>query len=466
MASPDPVGELTRSTRRVSVRRNVFRHERYVLLLALGSGAGGVLLSIALLWSGDYDVKTRWIVAALLVVAWFAFALATRAAVMRPLQTLSNMLGAIREGDFTLRARGASYDDSLGELMMEINALSDALQHERLGALEASAMLRKVMEVTDVAMLTFDDQHRLRLLNRAGERLLGQPAERLLGRTAAEVGVEDWLTIAAPQTREHTFPGGSSQWGVRHTMFRQGGVPHHLLIISDLSSALRQEERQAWQRLVRVLGHELNNSLAPIKSIAESLRDLLRREPRPAGWEDDLRHGLNIITERSEALTRFMRDYSRLTRLPKPQLQWVEIGALMRRVAALESRLAVEVVEGPEVRIQADPDQLEQLLINVLRNAVDATLENGKRAVTTGWQKDRHDVCVFVRDEGRGIANPANLFVPFFTTKPNGSGIGLALSRQIAEAHQGTLILQNRQDGMGSIAQLRLPVGLHESAAQ
>lgn len=346
--------------------------------------------------------------------------------------------------------------DSLGELAREVNTLSEELRQQRLGALEATALLSKVMAEIDVAIFAFDSEQRLRVINRAGERLVGISSERALGMTAAELDLADCVVGESARTFDRVFRGASGRWGLRRSVFRQGGVPHQLLVISDLSRALREEERQAWQRLVRVLGHELNNSLAPIKSISHSLEELFRREPRAADWEEDMRRGLAVIADRSEALTRFMRDYSRLAKLPKPQLQDVDLGALVRRTVGLESRMKIAVEGGPPVHLRADPDQLEQLLINVLRNAVDAACETGG-GVSVSWARNGTFLKLAIEDEGPGIANAANLFVPFFTTKREGSGIGLVLSRQIAEAHGGSLTLENREV-RGCRARLILPL--------
>jgi len=455
--SPREGRPLSPQLRRGPRPKRRLSHENHILLLALGAGAASMLAAVILLWVGDHENGTRWTLTALLALLWIGFAFAVRSNVVRPLQTLSNMQAALREGDFSFRVRGGKSGDALGELMLEVNMLSEMLREQRLGAMEASALLSSVMTEIDVAVFAFDSDQRLRLVNRAGERLLAQNAERLLGRTAKELDLAECLEGESARTLEKNFRGQSGRWGVRRSIFRQGGVPHSMVVLTDLSRALREEERQAWQRLVRVLGHELNNSLAPICSIAGSLEAMMKRDVRAADWEDDLRRGLRVIAERSDALSRFMRDYSRLARLPKPQPQLIDLAGLVQATARLETRVRVDVIDGPSVKLKADPDQLQQLLINLLRNAVDASLETGG-AVQVGWTRNGSSVSVFVRDEGPGIANPANLFVPFFTTKPGGSGIGLLLSRQIAEAHGGSLTLQNRKPERGCEARVQLPV--------
>jgi two-component system, NtrC family, nitrogen regulation sensor histidine kinase NtrY len=449
--------KVGQSVRPKVVPKHVLSHEVRLFFLALGSGVVAVLVALVLLWTGAHDDTTRWTLTILIVLLWLGFALAVRSNVVRPLQTLSNMQSALREGDFSFRIRGAKSGDALGELMLEVNALSDMLREQRLGAMEATALLSTVMTEIDVAVFAFDGERKLRLVNRAGERLLAQSSERALGKSAEELDLGDCLEGESARTLEKQFPGQAGRWGVRRTVFRQGGVPHYLVVLTDLSRALREEERQAWQRLVRVLGHELNNSLAPICSIAGSLEDMLKREVRASDWEEDLRRGLHVIAERSEALSRFMRDYARLTRLPKPQLQPVDLENLVRGAAALETRIPIELVPGPRVTLQADPDQLQQLLINLIRNAVDASLET-RGKVKVGWHRNGRAVNLYIQDEGPGVANPANLFVPFFTTKPSGSGIGLVLSRQIAEAHGGSLSLTNSPQGKGCKAQVQIPI--------
>jgi nitrogen fixation/metabolism regulation signal transduction histidine kinase len=337
-----------------------------------------------------------------------------------------------------------------------VNALSATLKEQRLGAIEATALLRNVLQGIDVAVFAFDSAQVLRLVNRAGERLCAAAAEELIGNNASALGLASCLEGEDFRLMEASFPGGSGRWEMRRAKFWQSGAPHQLLVLSDLSKALREEERQAWKRLIRVLGHELNNSLAPINSIAASLLVLLRRNPRPVDWEEDALRGLAVIEGRGESLRRFMEGYARLAQLPPPKLQPMEVKAWVQRLVCLETRLQATMLPGPDVTIHADRDQLDQLFINLLRNAVDAALLTGGN-VQVGWAASASAVEVWVDDEGPGIANTSNLFVPFYTTKPHGSGIGLVLCRQIAEAHHGSLVLQNRNDAHGCRALLRLP---------
>jgi two-component system nitrogen regulation sensor histidine kinase NtrY len=428
--------------------------------MAFGSALPGALISLTFLWTGDSTPKVQWTLTVIIVAFCLGFAFALRERVILPLQTLSNLLAALGEGDFSIRARGARGGDALGEVMVEVNTLVETLRHQRLDALEATTLLRKVMAEIEVAVFTFDEERELKFVNRAGARLLAQNAERVLGRRAEELGLEDCLEGDAPRVINTAFPGGVGRWEIRRSSFRQGGRPHELLVLSDLSQPLREEERQAFQRLIRVIGHEMNNSLAPIKSIAGSLATIIEREPPPSDWRDDMQRGLAVIASRSESLSRFMSAYARLAKLPPPKLAPLDVSTVIDRVATLEKDHNIRIAGGPRLTIQGDGDQLEQLLINLIRNAVDAVKETGG-AVRVGWQRlpgSPASMELWVDDEGPGLSNTGNLFVPFFTTKPGGSGIGLVLCRQIAEAHGGSLMLENREDRTGCRASLRLPL--------
>jgi nitrogen fixation/metabolism regulation signal transduction histidine kinase len=438
--------------------------ERLVTILAVAAGLPAVAGCAFLLWYDGYSARLQWTLDLFLVIAWLGFAFNLKQRIVRPLQTLSNILAAIREGDYSIRGRRALTGDALGEVMLEVNDLGQTLREQRLGALEATALLRTVMAEIDVAVFAFDGERRLRLVNRAGERLLAQPATRLLRRTSDELGLAECLNYengngqhSGGHTMQMVFPGGVGRWDIRRSTFREHGAQHQLLVLTDLSQTLREEERTAWQRLLRVLGHELNNSLAPIKSVAGSLADMLGRQPRPADWDDDMQRGLEVISSRADSLARFVESYSKLARLPQPRFEPLNIGALVRRVVSLETRLPVSVREGPDVIMRGDDVQLEQLLINLVRNAVDASMETGG-GVEVGWAQQNGKVEVWIKDEGLGLASTANLFVPFFTTKAKGSGIGLVLSRQIAEAHGGTLRLENRSGLRGCEALMSLPL--------
>ena len=436
-------------------------HDRYIQLLTFFGGLPGVVACVILLWVGDWTPKVQWTFSVLAIGVWLGCVAAVRERVVYPMQTLTNLLAALREGDYSLRSRRARRDDALGDVMREINALGETLSARRREATEALALLRAIMAEIDVAVFTFDDTRRLRLVNRTAASLLRGGERSLVGRAADELGLAPCLDGDTHRTLAADFPGKSgARWSLHRSSFRAGGRPHQLVVLADVSAPLREEERAAWQRLIRVLGHEINNSLTPIGSIAGSIGTLLERpEPqRASDWQDDVREGLGIIGARAESLGRFMGAYSRLARLPPPDRKEQGVAMLVRRAAALETRLSVETAGPEDLLANADGDQIEQVLINLIRNAADAALETGG-GVRAGWSEEADGgAAIFIDDDGQGLAGTANLFVPFYTTKPQGSGIGLVLSRQIAEAHGGSLTLENRPDGVrGCRATLRLP---------
>jgi nitrogen fixation/metabolism regulation signal transduction histidine kinase len=371
-------------------------------------------------------------------------------------------VSALREEDYSFRAREANPNDSLGELALEINTLADILTEQRIQTIEATALLRRVVDEIDVPIFTFDPEHVLRLVNGAGERLLQQPSARMLGRTATELGLD--ACFDAPNATLVSLPYSTptARWMVRKRSFRQSGVPHTLIVLSDVSRALREEERSAWQRLIRVLGHELNNSLAPIMSIAGSLAARLPQLNLSGETKSDFQRGLDIIESRTASLHRFLQSYRRLATMPSPKLQSVELRPLAERVAVLETRLPVRIAAEPDVVLMIDPDLIEQMLINLIRNAVDSALEQAQTAgtepeVALRWEQDDGSVSLIVEDNGIGLLHPSNAFVPFYTTKQGGSGIGLVLSQQIAEAHGGSIELANRKDSRGCVVTVQLP---------
>ncbi len=439
---------VARRRKRSAVRRAWL----FSLLLALP----GLIFTGIFIYQKEITLAPALLLIGCLLLYLVIVAAALIEGLIRPLQTLSNVVSSLREGDYSFRARGAGTGDAFGELAGEVNALADLLQKQRVRSLEATALLARILEVMHAPLFAFDRENLLQLVNNAGVKLLGLTHARSFGHTAKELGLEELL--ASPDQSIHSFGSKSTRWLLRKAIFRQDGVPHTLLLLADVSLPLQEEEQIAWKRLIRVLGHELSNSLAPIKSIAGSL---LARVDAMQGDDTtmrDFRRGLGVVESRADALHRFVQSYRLLAQLPPPQFKRVALGPLVERVVLLEQRLPVNLEGGPPVVLDADPDQLEQMFINLLRNAVDASLANGAQPVRAGWRLDESALVVTIEDRGMGIANAENLFVPFYTTKPAGSGVGLALAQQIARAHGGEISLVNREDGEGARATIRLPL--------
>jgi nitrogen fixation/metabolism regulation signal transduction histidine kinase len=419
------------------------------------SGLAPTLIASVILWQSDLGRPARLASIAALVAVWALSVIYIRARSRYHLRTLSNLLAALREGDFSFRAREQSRSDPFSEVITEVNLLADTLRRQRVEDLEATGLVREVMAEIDVAVFAFDPSHRLLQVNRAGEALLGRD-RAVLGASAAELGLEDCLSGAPARTVQLLIDGSDSRWEMRRGAFRQQGQPNQLLVLSDVSRALHAEELAAWKRMIRVIGHELNNSLAPITSLTGSMERLVRRDPLPDDWRSDVVRGFEVIASRVEALNRFMTDCSRLAKIPEPTLAPVDVGVCVRRVSELEKRLPIRIVGGPDVTVHADQDQLEQVLINLLRNAVEASVET-RGVVEVGWAVSGRWIEITIRDEGSGLVDPESLFIPFYTTKAGGSGIGLFLCRHVAEAHGGSVTVRNRNDHPGCEAVLRIP---------
>lgn len=429
------------------------RFERRVLLGSLLVAMPALLVAFVLV-SSPWDASLRWTAVAAAVVATALLARWQYRRVVFPLYTLSGLLEALRLGDYSLRGVQGGV---LGDAIYDINALADRLQRERLDFEESSYLLGKTLAALESAVFVFDEAQKLRLLNPAAQRLLDAERHRLFGLSAAELGLAALLEGPSARLLTHAFPGRSGRFDIRHTALRSGGRGGQLLMVNDVGHVLREEERAAWQRLLRVLGHEVNNSLAPIQSMAGTLATLAAREPLPEDWREDFAGGLSLIQHRAEALGRFLASYGKLARLPPPQPRAVALRPLLTKLTQLESRLPVTVENGEPLTVDADPDQLEQALINLVRNAAEASLPAG--GVRLRCRRDGARAVIEVEDDGPGPPTSDNLFVPFFTTKPGGSGIGLALARQIAEAHDGGVSLLPRDDARGALASLWLPLG-------
>src|SRR5579863_9776785 len=363
-------GPLRRKSRKP--RPASFEHS--LTRLSLLMVAPGLLVSGILIWLQPWSLGSKLTLMGAELFACLLIAVALRDRIVRPLRTLAGVVGALREEDYSFRARMAVPDDALAELSVEINTLADMLAQQRTGAVEATALLQRVVEEVDIPIFAFDPDAKLRLVNSAGEKLLQQASAQLLGKTASDLGLQDSLSCEN-QTLVPLHFNIDARWFVRRSSFRQRGVPHTLVVLSDVSRALREEERRAWQRLIRVMGHELNNSLAPIKSIAGSLNTRLADLSLDDEQRQDFERGLSIIEARAASLNRFLQAYRQLAQMPSPVLRECSISDLVKRVAALETRVALTLIPGPDITLMADSDLLEQMLINLLRNAAEALLE-------------------------------------------------------------------------------------------
>jgi two-component system nitrogen regulation sensor histidine kinase NtrY len=448
---------LSASGRRLSFERRL-RLSLYLL------GLPTLLFSCFFLLRHSVDISILCIVMVTLAVGWaFAVSLLMEQ-ITRPMQTLANVVASLREDDYSFRARGGQRNDALGDLALEINALASMLQGQRAGSLEAMALVERVMSSMQSPVLAFDRDGRLKLLNQAGEKAFGLSGQTALGLSAGKLHLEYLLSAADDDLISISGTQQTSRWVLKRTSFRLRGVPHTLLVLSDVSAALREEERVAWERLIRVLGHEINNSLTPIKSIAGSLRARLTSLQNAGKGDSDFETGLEVIENRAESLNRFLQAYRQLMGLPAPKLKAVSVTALMEQVSRLETRTRVLVTSTVDVTLMLDADQIQQALINLVRNAAEAALspdatDESVPLVQIEWESIGGEIVITILDNGPGLANAGNLFVPFYTTKPSGTGIGLVLAQQIAQAHRGSVHLANRSDGpTGCRAELHLPL--------
>ena len=398
----------------------------------------------------------------MLALLWWLAAIVMVEQLIRPLHTLSNVVSALREEDFSFRARDARRGDALGDLACEINALADTLQRQSASALDALTLVERVLTSMQSPVLAFDDSGHLRLHNTAAQKAFALPLNAV-GLTAVQLQLAPLLALP-DQGLYPAQPDGPTRWSVRRATFRLRGLPHTLLVLADVAAALREEERLAWRRLIRVLSHEINNSLTPIQSIAGSLRSRLASPSET--HKPDLLRGLGVIEDRATSLNRFLQAYQKLARLPAPAPRPTELPQLLAQAAQLETRLSVHVESGSPLTLSCDPDQIQQALINLVQNAADSALSAAASEphlhhipqVSMTWHTSAGALTITVRDNGLGISNTANLFVPFYTTKPHGSGIGLVLAQQIASAHAGSIAILPNAGEPGCTAYFTLPL--------
>jgi len=373
-------------------------------------------------------------------------------------RSISNLLEALIQGDYALRARSDQSGGALDELVSAMNDLAQGMSQQRWESVESQLLLRTIIEHIDVAIIALTQNNQIRFSNPAADHLLQLHNPSSNQQLLQQLAFVQELTSGCHQLVELSLGYQQGRFNVYIEEFRDAGKQHKLLFITDMRSLLRTEERKAWQDLIRVISHEINNSLSPIASISQTLKRLIERDVRGETLAEDLREGLHIISERAIGLSQFVESYKQLAKLPEPQIQPLAIRPLVEKIVALFNHTAIEIETEINFTLQLDPIQFEQVLINLIKNAVEATaLTNPSSIIKIRWAVSHQFFKLDICDQGTGISNSNNLFVPFYSTKKQGSGIGLVLSRQIIEAHNGRLTLSN-QDSGGCCASIELPV--------
>ena len=374
-------------------------------------------------------------------------------------RSLSNLLDAMIRGDYTMRGRQEQNDSALNELVISINDLAEHLSQQRLKSTENQLLLNTVVQHIDLAIVSIDQSDDLSCLNPAADRLLSKEYENYGLEAANTLTAIRLLQPGESQVMALSFGGQKGRFKVHLEVYRRAGIQHRLVFIADVANILRQEEERAWKNLVRVLSHEINNSLTPIASISQTLEKIARSSKGLSDNRDDLREGLALISQRSRGLRDFVNSYRELSKLPEPKRQIVALDSLAEKLERLFGGDKLSIISSESIELRIDATQIEQVLINLIKNGLEASQKDSARLpVMLSWSVKRNVCIIYIRDCGMGIQNTDNLFVPFYTTKPSGSGIGLALSRQIIEAHKGELSLNNRTDRAGCIAAVRLPL--------
>lgn len=418
--------------------------------------APGLLVSILFILSSGQTTQLKLLSTILLLGFTAVLAILVLRHSNNMLLTLSNLTGSIADGDYSMRGTVIDENDKLCQVFSELNQLADSLKNHRYQNLEQSGLIENILESIDIAVLAFDNDGRLTQVNQAANRLFDSDSLLQKGHTSYSLDLAGFIETPQSNIIERQFPGQTGYWQIQLNRFRQDGQPRDLLLISNVSKAFKAQERHSWQQLLRVLGHELNNSLTPIHSMSDSLLTLLSSDNRPPDWQQDIERGITVINKRTQAIAKFMQDFSKLAKLPEPSTRLTDFKTILIRCCQLLGPEHFDIKTDQPIEIVIDPDQIEQLLINLLKNAIEAS-DNANK-IEVNWFIENEFLQCEIIDSGSGIANFDNLFVPFFSTKQSGSGIGLVLSRQIAEAHEGALDLHNRAQTKGCVARLMLPL--------
>lgn len=373
--------------------------------------------------------------------------------VVATLRDSNSMLEAMSKGEGNMQMGPA--EGVLAEHYQLLNQFAQTMNEQRLISKEQHLLLQKVSLHIDVGIIAVDSEHRIVLMNPAAERLLQVSFDKWQGWPLVQLGVNEAINKSGSHLMKLKCGQDSKQVYVVTEQYLENGKPHYLLFITDVQHLLYEEERQAWQKLFRVLSHEINNSLTPISAISQGLsKQLQNTEPPPEPQQ--LAEGLQVINERAQGLNQFMKSYQQLTRLPPPEKQLLVLEDLVANVCGLFEQ-PIDC-RGEAISLYADPAQLQQVLVNLVKNALESGSDKHPVQVVIEWRRQSGKLVLDVLDNGLGIQNPDNLFIPFYSTKPGGSGIGLVLCRQIARNHGGDLQLTNRDSQPGAQSRLLIPL--------
>lgn len=359
----------------------------------------------------------------------------------------SVQLDALQLRDYSVRAKPAYTAGQVAELHRQLDALAESLRHHKRGQDQQSLLLYRLIDQLNTPILIFGQRLKLSYANPAFAALFGRPWETLRNASPALLGL-----VNEPQW-QFTDQQKAQQWQIRHSLFWDQGENHQLLVFINIQAVLRESQLQAWQKLIQVMSHEIRNSLTPVVALVQNLQarcDVERDQ-----------QALQVINERCQHLQDFVKRYTELHKAPAVKQEWLSAKALFQWLADLLADVDLQA-SGGHVQIWADAVLLQQVLINLIKNALEAGSAPGTIRVVFSHGKQRVEIRIV--DRGRGIASPDKLFVPFYSTKPQGQGIGLSLSRHFIEQMGGQLTLSNNPDGVGACATIRLPQPLRMPA--
>jgi len=451
--------------------------ENQLLRIALSIGLLPTAFLFYALYNHELSIFFKIMLMFLLLVSVFYGAFLIRSKVVSQLRTSTNLISAMQAGDHAIRANHYEGQGALKEFNLVFNGLSSVLAEQELISKERQVLLDIVIKQIDVAIVAVNKNSNIILMNPAAEKLFSCHFDEVSGWPISTLGLQDVLTHESRQVTEFEIKAHKKKVFIHTDEYFEQGDRHKLVFITDIQKLLHEEERQAWQKLLRVLSHEINNSLTPIASLSDTLIRLIVNQKSlmteqtisennsSAGNSsidntelfEDLEEGLAVIAERAQSLNEFLLRYQEFSCLPKPEKTLFELADLLKSMLLLFDDHNIQLSGQPLV-IYGDEKQLQQVLVNLIKNAQQAMLDNSRGIITIEWQQKDDTIAINIADQGTGINNADNIFVPFYTTKTDGCGIGLVFSRQIIVNHGGNLTLANRVDEQGAVANIVLPI--------